>query len=147
MTIYTFCIDSMIWLIDWGYREYQSIWDNPLADGNLLYMWTRNGKFTWSIVGQQHAVVWDRPVIQKIQVRFPDDAVCCCCFLEQELYPHCFSWPSCIIRECEATPVVGFLEQESFSHCSSLLSCNGYLAVLAFTGECKSWTRMKTYFM
>ena len=97
------------------------------------------------LLGQQHAVVWDRPVIQKIQVRFPDGAVCCCYFLEQELYPHCSSRPSCIIGECEATPVVGFLEQETSLHCSSLPSCNGYLAVLALAGEGKSWTRMKTY--
>ena len=89
-------------------------------------------------VGQQHAVVWDRPVIQKIQVRFPDDAVCCCCFLEQELYPHCSSRPSCIIGECEATPVVGFLEQETSSYCSSLPSCNGYLVVLALLGKVKA---------
>ena len=32
MTAYTFCIDSMIR----GYHEYQSIWDNPLADVDLL---------------------------------------------------------------------------------------------------------------
>ena len=32
MTAYTFCID----LIVRGYCEYQSIWDNPLADGGLL---------------------------------------------------------------------------------------------------------------
>ena len=32
MAVYTFCIDSMIQ----GYREYQSVWDNPLADGDLL---------------------------------------------------------------------------------------------------------------
>ena len=33
MTAYTFYIDSMIR----GYHEYQSIlWDNPLADGDLL---------------------------------------------------------------------------------------------------------------
>ena len=32
MTAYTFCIDSMIR----GLREYQSIWDNPLVDGDLL---------------------------------------------------------------------------------------------------------------
>ena len=35
MIAYTFCIDSMIW----GYHEYQSIWDNPLADGDLLCEW------------------------------------------------------------------------------------------------------------
>ena len=35
MTAYTFCIDSMIQ----GYLEYQSIWDNPLADGDLLCEW------------------------------------------------------------------------------------------------------------
>ena len=29
MTAYTFYIDS-------GYHDYQSIWDNPLADGDLL---------------------------------------------------------------------------------------------------------------
>ena len=91
-------------------------------------------------MGQQHAVVWDRPVIQKILVRFPDGAVCCCCFLEQELNPHCSSQPSCIIGQCEATPVVVFLEQKTSSHCSSLPSCIAYLAVLAFVGEGKSWT-------
>ena len=32
MTAYTFCTDSMIR----GYHEYQSIWDNPLVDGDLL---------------------------------------------------------------------------------------------------------------
>ena len=32
MTAYTFCIDSMIQ----GYHEYQSMWDNPLADGDLF---------------------------------------------------------------------------------------------------------------
>ena len=34
MIAYTFCVDSMIW----GYREYQSIWDNPfkVVDGDLL---------------------------------------------------------------------------------------------------------------
>ena len=32
MTAYMFCIDSMIR----SYHEYQSIWDNPLADGDLL---------------------------------------------------------------------------------------------------------------
>ena len=32
MTAYTFCIDSMIR----GCCEYQSIWDNPLVDGDLL---------------------------------------------------------------------------------------------------------------
>ena len=42
MTAYTFYIDSMIR----GYREYQSIWDIPLVDGDLLG--TRNGKFTRS---------------------------------------------------------------------------------------------------
>ena len=31
MTAYTFCIDSMVR----GYHEYQSIWDTPLADGDL----------------------------------------------------------------------------------------------------------------
>ena len=31
MTAYTFCIDSMVR----GYCEYQSIWDIPLADGDL----------------------------------------------------------------------------------------------------------------
>ena len=55
---------------------------------------------------QQHAVVWDWPVIQKIPVQFSDGAVCCCCFLEQELHTHCSSQPSCIIGECKATLVV-----------------------------------------
>ena len=32
MTAYMFCIDSMIR----DYHEYLSIWDNPLADGDLL---------------------------------------------------------------------------------------------------------------
>ena len=32
MIAYMFCIDAMIQ----GYLEYQSIWDNPLADGDLL---------------------------------------------------------------------------------------------------------------
>ena len=32
MTAYMFCIDSMIR----SYHEYQSIWDNPLAAGDLL---------------------------------------------------------------------------------------------------------------
>ena len=32
MTAYTFCIDPMIR----GYHEYQCIWDNLLADGELL---------------------------------------------------------------------------------------------------------------
>ena len=32
MTAYTFGIDSMIQ----GHHEYQSIWDNPVADGDLL---------------------------------------------------------------------------------------------------------------
>ena len=32
MTAYTFCIDSMVQ----GYHDYQSIWDNPLSDGDLL---------------------------------------------------------------------------------------------------------------
>ena len=32
MTAYMFCIDSMIQ----GYHEYQSIWDIPLADGDIL---------------------------------------------------------------------------------------------------------------
>ena len=32
MTAYTFCIDSMIQ----GCCEYQSIWDNPSVDGDLL---------------------------------------------------------------------------------------------------------------
>ena len=32
MTAYTFSIDLMIR----GYREYQSIWDNPLVDGDIL---------------------------------------------------------------------------------------------------------------
>ena len=32
MTAYTFSIDSVIR----GYCEYHSIWDNPLADGDLL---------------------------------------------------------------------------------------------------------------
>ena len=32
MTACTFCIDLMVW----GYCEYQSIWDIPLADGDLL---------------------------------------------------------------------------------------------------------------
>ena len=31
MTACTFCIDSMVW----GCCEYQSIWDIPLADGDL----------------------------------------------------------------------------------------------------------------
>ena len=29
------------------------------------------------------AVVWGKPVIQKILVQFPNDVICCC-FLEQE---------------------------------------------------------------
>ena len=32
MTAYAFCIDLMIR----GYHEYQSIWDKPLVDGDLL---------------------------------------------------------------------------------------------------------------
>ena len=32
MTAYTFCIDSMIR----RYHEYQSMWDNLLADGDLF---------------------------------------------------------------------------------------------------------------
>ena len=34
MTTYTFYIDSTVW----GYHDYQSIWDNPVAleDGDLL---------------------------------------------------------------------------------------------------------------
>ena len=32
MTAYTFYIDSMVR----GYHDYQSIWDNPLADRDLL---------------------------------------------------------------------------------------------------------------
>ena len=32
MTAYTFYINSIVQ----GYREYQSIWDNLLADGDLL---------------------------------------------------------------------------------------------------------------
>ena len=32
MTACTFCIDSMIL----GYHEYQSVWDIPLADGDLF---------------------------------------------------------------------------------------------------------------
>ena len=32
MTAYTFYIDSVVR----GYHDYQSIWDNPLADGNLF---------------------------------------------------------------------------------------------------------------
>ena len=35
ITAYTFCIDSMIQ----GYHEYQSVWDNPLADADLLCEW------------------------------------------------------------------------------------------------------------
>ena len=33
MTAYMFCIDSKIWVQN--YCEYQFIWDNPLADGDL----------------------------------------------------------------------------------------------------------------
>ena len=32
MTAYTFYIESIVW----GYHGYQSIWDNPLANGDLL---------------------------------------------------------------------------------------------------------------
>ena len=35
MTACTFCIDLMIWC----YCEYQSIWDIPLADGDLPCEW------------------------------------------------------------------------------------------------------------
>ena len=35
MTAFTFCIDSMVQ----GYREYQSIWDVPLADWDLPCEW------------------------------------------------------------------------------------------------------------
>ena len=35
MTPYTFCVDSMVR----GYHEYQSMWDNPLADRNLPCEW------------------------------------------------------------------------------------------------------------
>ena len=35
MIAYMFCIDSMIR----GYHEYQSVWDNPLADRDLLCEW------------------------------------------------------------------------------------------------------------
>ena len=31
MTVYTFCIDSVVR----GYHEYKSVWDNPLEDENL----------------------------------------------------------------------------------------------------------------
>ena len=41
---------------------------------------------------------------------------CCCCFLEQELYPHCSSLPSCIIGECETTLVVVFPSARNFTH-------------------------------
>ena len=44
------------------------------------------------------------------------------------------------------TSVCGSQVQELYPHCSSQSSCNGYLAVLAFAGEGKSWTCMKTYF-
>ena len=98
------------------------------------------------MVGQQHAVVWDQPVIQSILLKFLDGAVYCCCFLEQALYPHYSSQPSCIIGECEATSSCASLSKKLPSHCSCLPSCNGYLAVLALAGKGKSWTRMKTYF-
>ena len=32
MTAYMFYMDLMVW----GYHDYQSIWDDPLADGDLL---------------------------------------------------------------------------------------------------------------
>ena len=35
MTAYTFYIDSIVR----GYHEYQSIWDNPLEDRELLCEW------------------------------------------------------------------------------------------------------------
>ena len=35
ITAYTFYIDSMAW----GYHDYQSIWDNPLADIDLICEW------------------------------------------------------------------------------------------------------------
>ena len=37
-------VDSMVW----GYHDYQSIWDNPLADEDLRTSWTINGAFTQS---------------------------------------------------------------------------------------------------
>ena len=98
------------------------------------------------IVGQQHAVIWDQPVIQNILLQFPDGAVYCCCFLEQALYPHCSSQPSYIIGECEATSSCAPLSKKLPSYYCSLPSCNGYLAVLALAGEGKNWTRMKIYF-
>ena len=33
MIVYTFYIDSTVR----GYHDYQSIWDNPLVDGDLLH--------------------------------------------------------------------------------------------------------------
>ena len=60
MTAYMFCIDSVIW----GYREYQSIWDNPLADGDLLCEWEMGNSHNpqvmaikrWSMVPQLQVV-------------------------------------------------------------------------------------------
>ena len=44
MIAYTFCIN----LIVWGYHDYQSIWDNSLADGDLLCVWEMYEEFTQS---------------------------------------------------------------------------------------------------
>ena len=44
MTAYTFCIDSMVP----GCHDYQSIWDNSLADGDLFCVREMYGKFTQS---------------------------------------------------------------------------------------------------
>ena len=44
MSPYTFCIDSMVR----GYHDYQFIWDNSLADGDLLRVQETYGKFTQS---------------------------------------------------------------------------------------------------
>ena len=41
MIAYTFCIDSMVW----GYHEYQSIWDNPLADGDVACEWETGNSY------------------------------------------------------------------------------------------------------
>ena len=58
-----------------------------------------------------------------------------CCFLQQELYPHCSSRPSSTIGECEATLAVVFPWARNFPHIAPAYpSCNGYLAVLALAG-------------
>ena len=66
----------------------------------------------------------------------------CCCFLEQELYPHCSSRPICIIGDNWGTWGISIVlwvvlqfRKRLPSHCSSPPRCNGYLVVLALARE------------